>query len=173
MLPQVPPIHEDIQRHQIHVQCLSKNQWADGNSRCAINFLDTETNGKVECINDSLINILRKLVFNNQANWSTLISSVLLAYNVSLHSATCFSPFELFYGRKSALSLLLCDIISNELQVTPNKYFSKLVDTIINHQSKAFSNIYIRPKSKLLTTAKDANHLTNSLLVTWHFIISV
>ena len=101
-----------------------------------------ETNGTAECVNGSLVNILRKLAFNNQANWSTLIPSVLLAYNISLHSTTRFSPFELLYGRKPALPPLLYDILGNEPQVIPEKYFSKLVDTIIDLQSKAFSNSY-------------------------------
>ena len=79
-------------------------------------------------------------MFNNKANRSTLIPYVLLAYNISLHSATCFSLFELLYGQKPALPPLLYDILGNKPQVTPKKYFSKLVDTIINLQSKAFSN---------------------------------
>ena len=101
-----------------------------------------ETNGTVERVNSSYVNILQKLVFNKQANWSTLIPSVLLAYNISLHSATCFSPFELLYGQKPALPPLLYDILGNEPQVTPDKYFYKLVSTIIDLQSKAFSNLY-------------------------------
>ena len=78
-----------------------------------------ETNGTVEHDKGSLVVILWKLVFNNQANWSTLIPSVLLAYNIFLHSATHFSPFELLYGRKPALPPLLYDILGNKPQVTP------------------------------------------------------
>ena len=39
----------------------------------------TETNGTVERVNGSLVIILRKPAFNNQANWSILIPSVMLA----------------------------------------------------------------------------------------------
>ena len=101
-----------------------------------------ETNGTVERDKGSLIVILQRLAFNNQANWSTLIPSVLLAYNISLHSTTHFSPLELLYGRNPALPPLLYDILGNKPQVTPKKYFSKLVDTIIDLQSKVFSNSY-------------------------------
>ena len=59
-----------------------------------------KTNGTMEHNKGSLVVILRKLAFNFHANQSTLIPFVLLAYNISLHSTTCFKSFELFYGRK-------------------------------------------------------------------------
>lgn len=73
-----------------------------------------------------------------------LISSAVLAYNISYHSTTKYSPFELLYGRKPALPPLLYDILDQNLDSqNTDSYLKELTTTIIALQSKAFSNSYI------------------------------
>ena len=65
-----------------------------------------QSNGAVERYNATLIDSLRKYVFEeNQMNWDFYLPSVLFAYNASKHASTQFTPFELVYGRRPRLPL--------------------------------------------------------------------
>jgi hypothetical protein len=58
------------------------------------------TNGATERLNQTLINILKKLTEENQSNWDTLLPCVGLAYRTRIHTVTKYSPYELMFGRK-------------------------------------------------------------------------
>ena len=38
--------------------------------------------------------------------WHTSLPAILFAYRFNVHSSTCYSSFELFYGKKSILSMV-------------------------------------------------------------------
>lgn len=101
-----------------------------------------ESNGTVEQVNGTLVNILRKLALNHQPNWHLLVSSIVFAYNLSTHSSTRFSPFELLYGRKPALSPILYQLVSTESEVSYSQYLTSLVRLLIHLQTQAFSSSY-------------------------------
>lgn len=59
-----------------------------------------ETNGKVERLNRTVIDCLRKHSEQNSAIWPQYIPMVMIAYNSHIHSTTGFAPFELVFGKR-------------------------------------------------------------------------
>jgi transposase InsO family protein len=63
-----------------------------------------QANGLVERFNRTLVESLRKLVFEEEyARWDQYIEGVLFSYRTSIHQEIQCSPFELMYGRKPVL----------------------------------------------------------------------
>ena len=58
-----------------------------------------QTNGLVECYNQTLQQCLIKLVNREQDNWDEYIDGVLFAYRTSKQKSTQCTPFELMYCR--------------------------------------------------------------------------
>ena len=86
-----------------------------------------ETNGTVEQVNGTLVKILRKLVNEQSSRWSHMISSVNFAYNISVHSSTGHSPFELIFGRKPALPPSICQLLTEAPANNHSDYFINLI----------------------------------------------
>ena len=59
----------------------------------------------VERFNRTLGECIAKLVQDNQKEWDSLISSVLLTYRTKQHKSTGLTPFYLVYGRQATLPL--------------------------------------------------------------------
>ena len=59
-----------------------------------------QTDGLVERFNQALKAMLRKMTLSGQRSWDKLLPYVLFAYREVPQASTCFSPFELLYGRK-------------------------------------------------------------------------
>ena len=59
-------------------------------------------NGLGERFNRTLLNMLSTIV-KNELNWEQCIQNVCLAYNLSVHSATRFTPFFLMFARQVKL----------------------------------------------------------------------
>jgi hypothetical protein len=57
-----------------------------------------QTNGLVENLNGTLINILRKLSLNHPTRWDDWISTALYAYRTKIHTTLKYTPYELLYG---------------------------------------------------------------------------
>jgi len=59
------------------------------------NFL---TDAKCECVHFSVHNLVTKLIDDKHERWPDLLGTVTPAYNTTNHSATGYSPHELFYS---------------------------------------------------------------------------
>ena len=59
----------------------------------------------VERFNRTLLDMLATTIGNHQADWQHHISKLCLAYNLSIHSTTGFSPFFLMFGRQDKLPI--------------------------------------------------------------------
>jgi hypothetical protein len=57
-----------------------------------------QTNGAVENLNETLVNILRKLTMKYPTHWDTWIPTALYAYRTKIHSTLKTSPYELLFG---------------------------------------------------------------------------
>jgi len=57
-----------------------------------------QTNGLVENMNGTLINILRKLSLNYPTRWDEWIPTALYAYRTKVHTTLKYTPYELLYG---------------------------------------------------------------------------
>lgn len=56
-------------------------------------------NGRVERVNQTLLNMLRMLEEEKQARWPDFLPELMQAYNNTVHSATGFTPSYLMFGR--------------------------------------------------------------------------
>lgn len=59
-----------------------------------------QTNGLVECFNQTLKAMLRKFATSQWKAWDRLLPYLLFAYQEVTQATTGFSPFELLYGQQ-------------------------------------------------------------------------
>ena len=59
-----------------------------------------QTNGQVECMNQTIIRIIGKLEEDRKACWSKHLPELLLAYNATGFAVTGYSPYYLLFGRR-------------------------------------------------------------------------
>ena len=59
-----------------------------------------QTNGQVECMNQTIIRIIGKLEEGRKACWSEHLPELLLAYNATHSAVTGYSPYYLLFGRR-------------------------------------------------------------------------
>ena len=73
-----------------------------------------QTNGQVECMNQTIIRIIGKLEEDKKACWSEHLPELLLAYNATHSTVTGYSPYYLLFGRRPRIPVdylfpTLCD----------------------------------------------------------------
>ena len=59
-----------------------------------------QTNGQVECMNQTIICMIGKLEEDRKACWSEHLPELLLAYNATRSAVTGYSPYYLLFGRR-------------------------------------------------------------------------
>ena len=59
-----------------------------------------QTNGQVECMNQTIIRMIGKLEEDKKACWSEHLLELLLAYNATCSTVTGYSPYYLLFGRR-------------------------------------------------------------------------
>ena len=59
-----------------------------------------QTNGQVECMNQTIIHMISKLEEDRKACWSEHLPELLLAYNATRSAVTGYSPYYLLFGRR-------------------------------------------------------------------------
>ena len=64
-----------------------------------------QANGKTERFNRFLKDAMSKRIQENQRDWDSHLSAILMAYRMAVHDSTGFSPFFLVYGRDPVLPL--------------------------------------------------------------------
>ena len=62
-----------------------------------------QTNGQVECMNQTIIHMIGKLEEDKKACWSEHLPELLLAYNATCSTVTRYSPYYLLFGRRSRI----------------------------------------------------------------------
>ena len=62
-----------------------------------------QTNGQVECMNQTIIHMIGKLEEDKKACWSKHLPELLLAYNTTCSAVTGYSPYYLLFGRRSRI----------------------------------------------------------------------
>lgn len=86
----------------------------------------------IERFNHTLLVMLSLFVKENQSNWNTLWSYVMMAYRSSVHASTGFTPYKVLFGREMVLPV---DIMLNggvgEGFSSVSGYVSNLVETLL------------------------------------------
>ena len=59
-----------------------------------------QTNGQVECMNQTIICMIRQLEEDRKACWSEHLPELLLAYNATRSAVTRYCPYYLLFGRR-------------------------------------------------------------------------
>ena len=62
-----------------------------------------QTNGQVECMNQTIIRMITKLEEDKKACWSEHLPELLLAYNATRSAVNRYSPYYLLFGRRSRI----------------------------------------------------------------------
>ena len=91
----------------------------------------TPTNGQVECMNQTLIRLIRKLDEDRKACWSKHLPELLMAYNSTRLAVTGYSPHFLLFGRRLRIPV---DYLFPTLRDMPHK--SKLEESVVLHQKR-------------------------------------
>ena len=100
-----------------------------------------QANDLVEQTNGSLTWIVRKLAEETGLDWDTITTEATLAYNISFHLTTKFSPFKMLYGCEPALPSLLYPILSPRLNESHETYVTWLAKDLIKIQTLAYKNV--------------------------------
>ena len=73
-----------------------------------------QTDGQTEVVNRTLSTLLRAIIQKNLKNWEKCLPHVEFAYNRTVHSTTCYSPFETVYGFNPLTPLDILPLPCNE-----------------------------------------------------------
>jgi hypothetical protein len=85
----------------------------------------------VERVHRSLNSLMAKVVSETQRDWSRLLPACVMAYNVSKHESTSFSPYYLMHGREAICPLdLLVDTPQPDVPAKTNEYAEELVERL-------------------------------------------
>ena len=102
-----------------------------------------QTNGQVECMNQTIIRMISKLEEDKKACWSEHLPELLLAYNTTHSTVTRYSPYYLLFGR---------------LRIPVDYLFPTLSD--LPHQTKMEVSVVTMQK-RLKEAFAVARHLTS------------
>ena len=86
-----------------------------------------QCNGLNERFNGELVQILTKVIEDHGKNWDLEVASALWAYQTSMKTSTCFTPFCLVYGKEALLPI--------EVELLAVKM---LVEKFLGHTNDAF-----------------------------------
>ena len=64
-----------------------------------------QTNGQVECMNQTIICMIGKLEEDRKACWSEHLPELLMAYNATRSAVTSYSPYYLLFGRRPRIPI--------------------------------------------------------------------
>lgn len=73
--------------------------------------------------------------------WNTFLLAAMFTYNILKHSTIRHTPFQLIYGRHSAVHRILYLLLGDHHSIKSIQYMSKSADTLIKLQDRAFSKI--------------------------------
>ena len=96
-----------------------------------------QTNGQVECMNQTIIRMIGKLEEDKKACWSEHLPELLLAYNTTHSTVTGYSPYYLLFGRRSRIPV---DYLFPTLRDSPHQTKMELsVSAMQKRLKKAFA----------------------------------
>ena len=98
-----------------------------------------QTNGSVERMNSTLLQMLRTLPEEQKSRWPEKLNKLTFAYNSTKHSSTGFSPHFLMFGREPILPVDLCLGLLPQEKMLPAKNYSKFVKDWEDQMTEAYT----------------------------------
>ena len=96
-----------------------------------------QSNGSVERMNSTLLQMLRTLPESQKSKWPEKLNKLTFAYNSTKHSSTGFSPHFLLFGHEPRLPLDLC-LEQCPQDTLPGKNYSKFVEEWEDQMREAY-----------------------------------
>ncbi|GFT70886.1 retrovirus-related Pol polyprotein from transposon 412 [Trichonephila clavipes] len=88
--------------------------------------LHSQSDGRVERFNRTILNSLSLLVSSNQQDWDKKLPIFLLAYSSAVHETTGYSPSQMLFGQDLRLPADLLFSRPPDAPLAPEKYIEKL-----------------------------------------------
>lgn len=104
-----------------------------------------QSDGLVEQLNRTLLNMLATAVDNEPSNWDSHVRRLCIAYNSSIHLTTGYTPFYLMFGRQVRMLVDLMYGTPNPDLTTTSGYAAELKKNLEN----AYQQVRGRMKHKL------------------------
>ena len=101
-IPQVVIFYQDREFNNVLDRSLATNV---GITRRLTTPYHPQANGFDERFNQTLQNMLAKFVQSKKSSWSSVLDTFVFAYNTSQHESTCFTPFEMMFGRLATIPI--------------------------------------------------------------------
>lgn len=128
-----------------------------------------QSDGMIERANQTIENMLRNFVSNNQTDWDEYIPMLMMAYRSSEHEATGFSPCTLMLGREISLPVDLC--YGSPMKENYTNHTSEYTRNLLNHLLKvhevARQNLnlsHTRMKKQYDSKSKQSTHCRGDLV---------
>ena len=115
-----------------------------------------QTNGLVERMNETILQMLRTLDVTEKSKWHKSLAKVVFAYNATKHKSTGYSPFHLMFGRHPRLPL---DSFLQVPDVKKQKIYSKYAEEWKVQMEKAYN---IANERSAVRKAYDRKRVDNS-----------
>ncbi len=116
-----------------------------------------QSQGAIERFHQSLKNLLRCYVYENEKDWDTGLPYVLFAVRDAKQESLGFSPFELLYGHKprGPLQLVKANWIASNSEEGMLGYVARIKERLFRSTELAKKHLYqAQAKSKLLHDSK-------------------
>jgi transposase InsO family protein len=87
-------------------------------------------NATCERLNQTILQCLGTLQLTEKKRWKDYLSSLMFAYNTTIHDTTGYSPFYLMFGRVATVPvdlMLGVETLTDEVAVEPKTYVRKVV----------------------------------------------
>lgn len=83
-----------------------------------------------------MLQSLDTLVVDHPENWDEFVLKICMAYNTSVQSITCFTPFFLMFGRQAKLPVELLYGMQEPEALSPSQYAAALKTAMIKAYDK-------------------------------------
>lgn len=97
-----------------------------------------QTQGALEKSHSTLKEYLKSFTNENQDNWPKYVYTAILTYNITPHTTTKFTPYELVFGHKP---LIPSSLYGSEPNATYSDYIKMLQHKLKYTRQKAIDNI--------------------------------
>ena len=128
-----------------------------------------QTNGQVECMNQTIIRMIGKLEEEKKACWSKHLPELLMAYNATCSAVTGYSPYYLLFSRRPRIPV---DYLFPTLRDSPHQTKMEVSVAAMQRRLKD-SPLRTQPNNAVITIAKQELLLYSLETLLWFVPITL